>query len=126
MLTNEAIMKTSGLTFVMLGSTDIDRSVDFYTAFVGLELLHRFEGFAFMNAGSTTIVLTSDLGGRITGGATFASELVFSVPSVRAAYEELRDTGATLVNEPRPVNPTAWSVTCADPDGHLISFYGAE
>lgn len=119
-------MTTTGLAFVMLGSTDIDRSATFYADRVGLELAQQFEGFAFMKAGTATIVLTSDLGGRISAGATFASELVFGVSSVRATFEELRDAGVKLVNEPRQVNRDAWAITCADPDGHLISFYGAE
>lgn len=119
-------MTTSGLAFVMLGSTDIGRSAAFYRDRVGLEVAMEFEGFAFMKGGATTIVLTSDLGGRIRNGATFASELVFGVASVRAASEELRDAGVSLVKEPQPVNADAWAVTCADPDGHLISFYGAE
>lgn len=119
-------MLTNGLAFVMLGSTDIDRSATFYTDTLGLKAAQRFEGFAFLKAGDTAIVLTSDLGGRITSGATFASELVFSVPSVRAAYDELRGAGVTFVNQPRAVNAEAWAVTCTDPDGHLISFYGAE
>lgn len=119
-------MTTTGLAFVMLGSTDIDRSARFYTDRVGLEVMQRFEGFAFMNAGTTTIALTTDLGGRISSGAVFASELVFSVPSVRTAFEELREAGVDFVNEPRQVNANAWAVTCADPDGHLLSFYGAE
>ncbi len=119
-------MTTSGLAFVMLGSTDVDRSAKFYVEQVGLQVVQRFEGFAFMNAGGTTIVLTSDLGGRISNRTTFASELVFSVPSVRAAYQELRNAGVTLVNEPRAVNAGSWAVTCTDPDGHLISFYGSE
>ncbi len=119
-------MTTGGLAFVMLGSRDIERSTKFYSERVGLQLMHRFEGFAFMKSGNTTIVLTSDLGERISNHPTFASELVFSVTSVRAAYEELQNSGVTLVNEPRTVNADAWAVTCQDPDGHLISFYGAE
>lgn len=119
-------MTTTGLAFVMLGSTDIDRSARFYADRIGLELTQQFEGFAFMKAGTATIALTADLGGRISAGATFASELVFGVPSVRAAFEELRSAGVTLVNEPSQVNANAWAVTCADPDGHLLSFYGAE
>ena len=119
-------MKTTGVAYILLGSTDIERSLSFYTERIGLNVVQRFEGFAFMKAGTTTIALTSDLGGRIANGATFASELVFGVPSVRNAYDELRAEGVAFVNEPRAVNAEAWAVTCTDPDGHLISFYGAK
>ena len=82
-------MHLESLKYVMLGAANLERSVSFYRDILGLKVLHQFEGFAFLDTGATTVVLTTDLGKRIQLGATFASEIVFGVPSVEAAYREL-------------------------------------
>jgi catechol 2,3-dioxygenase-like lactoylglutathione lyase family enzyme len=117
-------MNTDGVKFVLLGTTDMDRSVSFYRGRLGLTILQQFEGFTFFDAGAVRLVLTSDLGSRLAGGAPSSSEVVFGVSSVSAAFDELRADGVPFVEAPRPVNPQAWAATCRDPDGHLISFYG--
>jgi len=114
-----------GLKYVMLGTTDLERSVSFYRDSLGLKVLRQFEGFAFLDTGATTVVLTSDLGNRIVLGATFASEIVFAVPSVEAAYRELLAIAVEFVNAPSAVTADSWAVTCKDPDGHLVTCYGA-
>jgi catechol 2,3-dioxygenase-like lactoylglutathione lyase family enzyme len=118
-------MHLEGLKYVMLGTTDVERSVSFYRDKLGLRVLHQFEGFAFLDTGATRVVLTSDLGNRIEHGATFASEIVFGVPSVDAAYRELLAMNIEFINRPSAVNADAWAVTCKDPDGHLVTYYGA-
>lgn len=118
-------MQVGSLQYVMLGTTDLERSLSFYRDTLGLEVVHAFEGFAFLGTGETTVVLTADLGSRIESGATFASEIVFAVPSVEAAYRELLAANVPFVNAPSAVTPDAWAVTCRDPDGHLATYYGA-
>lgn len=115
-------MVTSGLSFVMLGAADVDRAAEFYTQRLGLDLQMRFDEFAFVKAGSVTIALSEELARRDTS-AREGVELVFSVPSVKATYESLKDRIA-FVNEPRVVNAENWAVNFTDPDGHSLSFYG--
>jgi catechol 2,3-dioxygenase-like lactoylglutathione lyase family enzyme len=121
----EAAMRLEALKYIMLGTTDMERSVSFYRDKLGLKVLQQFEGFAFLDTGATAVVLTSDLGNRIGSGTTFASEIVFGISSVEAAFRELLALKVEFVNQPSAVNADSWAVTCKDPDGHLVTFYGA-
>jgi catechol 2,3-dioxygenase-like lactoylglutathione lyase family enzyme len=116
-------MQIEGLRFVMLASEDIERSVAFYRDRLCLPLTARFEDFAFFDCYGTTLALSGALA-RGTPKSGTASEIVFGVPSVKAAFDELRASGVEFVNEPRAVNAGAWAVNLNDPDGHLLSFYG--
>jgi len=120
-------MQIQGLSFLMLPSSDVEKSVVFYRDLLGLTLTNRFEDFAFFDCGrtGTTLALSGDLA-RGTPKSGTATEIVFAVPSVTAAYEELRGRDVEFVNEPRVVNADAWAVNLTDPDGHLLSFYGAQ
>ncbi len=111
------------LSFVMLGSNDVDRGVAFYRDVLGLGLSARFENFAFLDAGATTLGLTGQL--APAAADCRSHECVFGVPSVSETYATLKDRIAFL-NEPRPVNAGNWAVNFQDPDGHLCSFYGPE
>jgi catechol 2,3-dioxygenase-like lactoylglutathione lyase family enzyme len=112
------------LAFVMLGSSDVERSATFYRDVLGLEPGPRFEDFAFFNTGAVTLALSGELGRR--SGEHESCEFVFGVSSVREAYERAKERGVAFVNEPRPVNAQNWAVNFNDPDGHLLSFYGSE
>ncbi len=117
-------MTIEGLQFVMLGTRDVERSIEFYRDTLQLELLHSFEGFAFFRCGAVTIVLSSDLGERMGSEPNFASELVLGVASVRSAFDELTSRGVSFVNAPRQVNADAWAANFTDPNGHHLSVYG--
>lgn len=116
-------MQTNGLKFVMLASRDVDGSVTFYRDRLKLPLTSRFEEFAFFGCGEVTLALSGALARGEAASGT-ATEIVFGVPSVREAYDELRADGIAFINEPRMVNANAWAVNLLDPDGHLLSFYG--
>jgi catechol 2,3-dioxygenase-like lactoylglutathione lyase family enzyme len=107
----------------MLGSSDLERSVRFYTEILGLRESGRFGGFVFFDTGATTLAVTQEFAAPAPGD--HSHECVFGVPSVGQAYAALRDRIA-FANEPRPVNAQAWAVNFRDPDGHHLSFYGPE
>lgn len=115
-------MVTSGLSFVLLGAADVDRSAAFYRDRLGLTLTARFEDFAFLDSGTVTLALSGELARR---GDTVREgvELVFGVESVTKTYEALKGAVA-FVNEPRQVNGTNWAVNFNDLDGHALSLYG--
>jgi catechol 2,3-dioxygenase-like lactoylglutathione lyase family enzyme len=117
-----AAKEIRGLSHVMLGAADVERSVEFYRDVLGLELKGRFEHFAFLDAGATTLALSGELW-RQAAREREPFELVFSVDSVGAAYTTLKPR-ITFVNEPRQVNQENWAVNFTDPDGHLLSLYG--
>jgi len=107
----------------MLASAGLERSVEFYRDRLGLSLTARFEDFAFFDCDGITLALSGQLARGEPESGT-ATEIVFGVPSVKAAFDELRASGVEFVNTPRAVNDGAWAVNLRDPDGHLLSFYG--
>jgi catechol 2,3-dioxygenase-like lactoylglutathione lyase family enzyme len=117
-------MELKTLSYVMLGAADVERSVEFYRDVLGLKLKARFEDFAFLDTGATTLALSGQLWRHQAVSEREALELVFSVDSVGAAYESLKPR-VTFVNEPRQVNEDNWAVNFIDPDGHALSLYGS-
>lgn len=117
-------MHIETLRYVLLGCSDVDRSVTFYQNMLGLEISGRFGDFAFFNTGATQLALSAELGAPGENGAARA-EFAFGSNSVTRAYEALSARGLQFTNEPHPVNGANWVVNFRDPDGHLLSIYGA-
>jgi catechol 2,3-dioxygenase-like lactoylglutathione lyase family enzyme len=114
-----------GIHIVMLGATDLEASIAFYEGKLGLMVKFRSPGFAFLDGGGVTLGLSEPLA-RNSANLVGATELVFNVPSVRAAHQMLKHRGIEFLNEPRPVTPTDWAVNFLDPAGHKLSLFGPE
>jgi catechol 2,3-dioxygenase-like lactoylglutathione lyase family enzyme len=121
----ETAFRLSKIGLVMLGVSDLEKSIGFYRDRLGLTLAMRFEGFAFFEAGGVTLALNRGLV-QGTGPIAGASEVVFAVEHVRAAFEALRAQGVEFINEPRVVSPGNFAANFRDPDGHLLSVFGPE
>lgn len=118
-------MTLSKVGHIMLGTTALARSVTFYHTTLGLPLQGQTEGFAFLDAGSITLSLSTahaGLSDPVAGG----TEVVFAVDGVREAHEELVGRGVEFLNEPRNVMGDQWAANFRDPDGHLLSILGPE
>ena len=117
--------KLHSMSFVMLGVRDVQRSLAFYRDRLGLGVKTAFEGFVFLVSGAVSLVLSEALAqaSPVTAGAT---EVVFSVADVRAAYEALRLQGVEFTHEPRSVAGPMWAANFRDPDGHGLSVFGPE
>jgi len=117
---------TNGVSIVMLGVTDLERSTRFYE--LTMERPVRFragDSIVFVDAGAIMIGLNTALGEhrRPLAGAT---ELVFSVASVAASHRVLTDRAAVCITPPRRVTDKDWTATFADPDGHYLTLFGPE
>ena len=108
---------------IMLGVTDVDASVAFYTERLGFALRGRFEAFAFVDAGGTTIALSGTLA-RARPPVAAPVEIVLAVDRVGDAYNALRARGVVFVGEPRSIDGTNHVANFSDPDGHVLSLYG--
>ena len=117
--------KLAQIGLVMLGVEDLAKSVPFYRDQLGLTLQMQFEGFAFFDGGGITLVLSTGLKTSLNLGPG-ATEIVFSVESVKIAVEGLQDGGVVFLTGPRQVNGPMWAANFHDPDGHLLSVYGTE
>jgi predicted enzyme related to lactoylglutathione lyase len=113
------------VTMVMLGVRDVQKSIPFYRDLLGLNLTQQFRGFAFFDAGKITLVLSEDRA-RSSEHVAGATEIIFSVEDVRAAYEALKNQGVAFHREPVQVTGPMWAAHILDPDGHLLSIFGPE
>jgi catechol 2,3-dioxygenase-like lactoylglutathione lyase family enzyme len=109
---------------VILRVSDLDRSVRFWTETVGLDLMNRFESFAFLDGGGTQLML-NEAEGSATDSLT---EVVFETDDVRSAFEMMKGRGVPFEIELRPVTSDGSRELHAshfrDPDGHLASLTG--
>ncbi|HEY6271964.1 MAG TPA: VOC family protein [Terriglobales bacterium] len=117
--------KLSQIGVVMLGTKEIGRSIAFYRDTLGLTLKTAFEGFAFFDGGGVTLVLSEGLA-QGSSSMVGATEVVFSVPDVRAAHQGLLAKGVEFTIGPRQVSGPMWAANFRDPDGHGLSVFGPE
>jgi catechol 2,3-dioxygenase-like lactoylglutathione lyase family enzyme len=115
--------RLSGIGFLLLGVSDLKRSLAFYSETLGLRSKSQIPGFAFLDAGALTLVLSEPLG-RALGSLPGAMEIVCPVADVREAYQTLRQRGVAFLAEPRNVTGSDWSAVFTDPDGHRLSIFG--
>jgi catechol 2,3-dioxygenase-like lactoylglutathione lyase family enzyme len=117
--------RLSKIGVIMLGVTDMEKSLPYYRDRLGLKLTMQFEGFAFFDGGGLTLALTLALP-KATGRGAGATEVVFSVDHVRAAYQALHAQGVEFFQEPRQISGPNWGANFHDPDGHILSVFGPE
>jgi len=116
--------RLSKIGVVMLGVTDLKKSIEFYRDQLGLKLTGEFEGFGFFDAG-ITLALSRGLA-QATGKGAGATEVVFAVEHVREAVVALRGRGVEFFQEPRQISGPNWGASFRDPDGHVLSVFGPE
>jgi lactoylglutathione lyase len=120
------------LLHTMLRVGDLQRSIDFYTQVIGMELLRKSEnaqykytlaflGFAGGNPGQAEIELTHNWDTNHYDMGTAYGHIALGVPDVAAAVEKIRAAGGTVTRETGPVKGgTTIIAFVADPDGYKI------
>lgn len=119
------LFRLSKIAVIMLGVTNLDKSIAFYRDRLGLKLTMQFEGFAFFDAGGLALVLNTGLA-KATGRGAGATEVVFGVEHVRPAYDALRAQGVDFSQPPHQVSGPNWAANFNDPDSHILSIFGPE
>jgi catechol 2,3-dioxygenase-like lactoylglutathione lyase family enzyme len=117
--------KLTAISNLMLGTTDLARSLAFYRDTLGLGVQGEMPGFVFLNGGGIMLALSeahATLATPVAGG----TEIVFGVADVTAAHEALTARGVEFLNTPRNVTGDQWAANFRDPDGHLLSIFGPE
>ena len=119
----------------MLRTGDLDRSIDFYTQILGMQLLRRKdypEGkftLAFVGYGdesdNSVIELTYNWGVDKYEIGTGYGHIALEVDDVHAACEAIRQKGGKIIREAGPMNAgTTLIAFVADPDGYYIELIG--
>lgn len=123
------------LLHTMLRTGDLDRSIDFYTQVLGMQLLRRKdypEGkftLAFIGYGeekdNTVIELTYNWGVDKYDLGTAYGHIAIEVDDVYAACEAIRQKGGRIIRAAGPMNAgTTIIAFVADPDGYYIELIG--
>ena len=115
----------SKIAVIMVGVTDMDRSVAFYRDKLRLETGGPVGEFAFFQAGGLTLALSKAHVAAL-GKEPGNVEIVFGVDHVRETYNDLRAKGVEFKREPRVATGTMWTANFSDPDGHALSIFGPE
>lgn len=123
------------LLHTMLRTGNLDRSIDFYTQVLGMQLLRRKdypEGkftLAFIGYGeekdNTVIELTYNWGVDKYELGNAYGHIAIEVDDVYAACEAIRQKGGKIIRAAGPMNAgTTIIAFVADPDGYYIELIG--
>ena len=116
----------------MLRVGNLQRSIDFYTQVLGMQLLRTSEnpeykyslaflGFEGGNPGQAELELTYNWGVESYELGTAYGHIALGVPDVAAACEKIRANGGNVTREPGPVKGgTTVIAFVTDPDGYKI------
>ena len=119
------------LLHTMLRVGDLQRSIDFYTQAMGMQLLRTtkrpeqkydlaFVGYA-SNPDQAEIELTYNYGVSNYEIGTAYGHIALGVPDAKAACEKIRQAGGKITREAGPVaGGTAVIAFVQDPDGYKI------
>jgi catechol 2,3-dioxygenase-like lactoylglutathione lyase family enzyme len=119
-------VELSGITAIMLGVRNLDQSTAFYQGKLGLKLLMKeSDALALLEAGAVRLGLSTGHV-RLAPQPAGATEVVFQVARIRAAYDAMKQEGMAFLSEPRQVTNSDWAAHFRDPDGHLLSIFGPE
>ena len=111
------------VSVVMLGISDLSRSLGFYCGKLGLNLQREFPGIAFLDGGKVALCL-SEPAAKMRGRLPGSGEIGFSVKDVNAASRGLEARGVIFTHGPRSLTPTHWIANFEDPDGNHLSISG--
>jgi len=116
----------------MLRVGNLQRSIDFYTQVLGMQLLRTSEnpeykyslaflGFEGGNPGQAELELTYNWGVESYELGTAYGHIALGVPDVAAACNKIRANGGNVTREPGPVKGgTTVIAFVTDPDGYKI------
>ena len=117
--------KLTQINSVMLGTTDLTRSLAFYRNTLGLVVGFRDAWVRVPQRGwhhartERGAREARDAGRRWHGDRVRGGD-------VTAAHEALSARGVEFLNAPRNVTGDQWAANFRDPDGHLLSIFGPE
>ena len=116
----------------MLRVGNLQRSIDFYTKVLGMQLLRQSEnpeyqytlaflGFDGGNPGQAEIELTYNWGVTSYDLGSAYGHIALGVPDAYAACEKIRTAGGQITREPGPVKGGSTVIAfVTDPDGYKI------
>lgn len=123
------------LLHTMIRVGDLDRSIEFYTAVLGMQLLRKTDypdgefTLAFLGYGpeseQTVLELTHNWGTDAYELGTGYGHIAIEADDVYAACDEIKARGGRVVREPGPMkHGTTILAFVEDPDGYKVELLG--
>ena len=124
------------LLHTMLRVGNLEKSIEFYTKVMGMQLLRQKEypkgefTLAFLGYGNeeenTVLELTYNWGVDKYDLGTGYGHIAVEVPDVYKAADAVKENGGKIIREAGPMNAGSTIIAFAeDPDGYQIEFIGA-
>lgn len=125
------------LLHTMLRVGNLERSIEFYTQVLGMQLLRQKEypkgefTLAFLGYGNeeenTVLELTYNWGVEAYDLGSGYGHIAVEVPDVYEAAAKVKELGGEITREAGPMNAGTTIIAFAkDPDGYEIEFIGAD
>lgn len=125
------------LLHTMLRVGNLDRSIEFYTKVLGMELLRQKDypkgefTLAFLGYGNeeenTVLELTYNWDQDTYDLGDGYGHIAIEVPDVYQAAEDVKKAGGKVIREAGPMNAGSTIIAFVeDPDGYQIEFIGAD
>lgn len=125
------------LLHTMLRVGNLEKSIEFYTKVMGMQLLRQKEypkgefTLAFLGYGNeeenTVLELTYNWGVDSYDLGSGYGHIAVEVPDVYKAADAVKENGGKIIREAGPMNAGKTIIAFAeDPDGYQIEFIGAD
>ena len=121
------MMLLEGLHHISFGSSDLKRSVEFYTEVLGLEVLEEGEQHVLLSQDPIAIRLNLIPGhkSKITNPGELSLSFILDVDDFTNAVQELEENDIEILTGPVGIEGGE-SLLIADPDGNLIELFYRE
>jgi catechol 2,3-dioxygenase-like lactoylglutathione lyase family enzyme len=112
-----------GLTHVALGSSDLDRSIEFWARYAGMQVVHRREGVIWLSDRTRPFVIVLTHASSVEHPLVPSAHLGVAVES-RAEVDRLvalaREEGRLIAGPADYGPPVGYWAFIRDPDGHTL------
>ena len=116
-----------GLHHISLGSSDLKRSVEFYTEVLDFELLEESENHALVRLDPVALRfnLIGDFTASIENPGEYSLSFILDVDDFTEAIQELEQREIKIIKGPLLIEGGE-SLLVSDPDGHLLELFYKE
>jgi predicted enzyme related to lactoylglutathione lyase len=108
---------------IAINVQDLSRAVAFYRDVLGLDFLFQTNGLAFFDCDGTRLMLSRPETKEFDHPG---SVIYFQVPDIHYAYQNLKENGVTLIDEPHFIakldTTEIWMVFFKDSEGNTLAF----
>lgn len=120
-------MILESLHHISMGSSDLQRSIAFYSDVLGFELLEESESYVFLNMDPVRIRLNFIEGytSPVKNPGEVSLSFILDVDDFTDAIEELENQEIEIIKGPVMIEGGE-SVLISDPDGNLIELFYKE